>query len=175
MNYNAKRDQLNNKLQDITDRLESLEIYYKRETKYLKSELKKLSTDLRELEESGFETPDEFEQPKEIKAEVVVPVAQAVTQENRRKLLKFEKGFVASISNTYKGEYGTVGIVKKITPDFVTITDASGKEHTRAPKNLDILAQDAVEYNEWRRSQGLRAVHFKSRKGKERKNKKFWA
>ena len=83
MNYNAKRDQLNNKLQDITDRLESLEIYYKRETKYLKSELKKLSTDLRELEESGFETPDEFEQPKEIKAEVVVPVAQAVTQENR--------------------------------------------------------------------------------------------
>ena len=157
-------------LQEITSKLESLEIYYKRETEQIKSDIARLSTDLRELEESDYDTADEYEQ---IQAHVV-PVARKVGNIIVTDSSSFEKGYVAKITNTYKGEYGTVGIVKTISPDFITIVDCVGKEHRRAPKNLIILAQDVDEYGEWRAAQGLKPIHFRQRKGKERKSKKFW-
>ena len=166
-----KKIKIYSKLQEITDKLKSLELYYKQEKEKLKSDIARLSTDLRELEDKEYKTAEEYEQ---VKAEVVL-VARAIKKGAEIWPILFEKWFVARIINTYKGEYETVGIVKTITPDFVTITDVDRKEYRRAPGNLEVIAQDVKDYNKWRRQQGIQTVIFKSRKGKESKSKKFWA
>ena len=174
MNRKARKDQIISKLQDLTQRFEDLEVNYRKETESIKNDIASLAEEVSKLdiEEEGYVTADE----EEISEGYLIPVAKKVPSRNPDDLIDlFEIGKVVQINNTYKGQYGIVGVVYKISPKFVYFSDKDGDLYHRGPGNLLILGEDVNDYNEYRRGKGQRPVKFKPRKRQQgRKGKKFW-
>ena len=62
---------------------------------------------------------------------------------DKRQKEKTTKGFVkgcsAKVTNKYKGEEGTVGLVIKVTPLFVTILTKDGRQIKRSKNNMKVV------------------------------------
>ena len=175
MKNSVTNNQINLKLQELTERFENLEIKFKKESESIKSDIAILKGLLNKEENStdeGYITADDG---NTISPVPIVPIATKVpSSDEEDDLFKyFDFGSVAQVNNSYKGQYGRVGIVYKKSPKFVYCSDPEGESFHRHPKNLLCLSEDVQQFNKERIQKGKRPIQFKPRKRKG-KGKKFW-
>ena len=138
MNYQAKsnstKKSIEKKIDNITRRLDTLELNYKRETTILKEELEQVR------EEINYVSDEEYISALEDEPEPVKAVLVKETPEPQ-KLEKVKKGDYVRITNHYKGkhgyQYGTVGKVTKIRGYWVYFTDKLGRDHQQSRSNVN--------------------------------------
>ena len=173
---NETKDKLLLKIQEITTRQISLNEYYQRESNQIKSDIEDIKNLIERLdldEEAGYVTAAEE-----------VPVVATVAPSNIARVdssedgsnyeLELSKGAVVRIINNYKGEYGTIGIVKRYTQSWVWLEDFHGNPHKRAPDNIEVIANN-VEQHRRNRARKSRKVKWPgvSRFTKGLQNKKL--
>ena len=172
MKNSAQKNQNSFKLQELTKRFENLELYYKKESESIKNEIALLRSQI-EIEDEGYTTADDGTDNQETH---IIPVATKVPSESEEEDLfqYFDLGSVVQINNSYKGQYGIIGVVYQKSPKFVYFKDSTGKSFHRIPKNLLCLAQNVDEFNQERIRKGKRPIKFKSGQGERRQSKRFW-
>ena len=113
---------IDQRIQDITTKLEQLKINYIRETNKLKEEIAEVKLQLEQEETNEFRVPRE---------------------EDRSITL----GSTVRITNNYKGEYGVIRTaVTSIDKYWVWIKDPLETEHKQIHKNVERLKYDIREY-----------------------------
>ena len=119
--FTSNNGPIDKRIQEITAKLEQLEIDYLRESRQLKEEIAQVKLHLDQEETNAFRAPKE---------------------EDRTVTL----GSTVRITNNYKGDYGVIGTVTSIDKYWIWITDPSGKEHKSIYKNVERLKHDLREY-----------------------------
>ena len=109
------------KLSQLTERLEHLDITYRRESNQIREEIEKIRTDRNQVN--------------------TVPVLN-----NPNHILRI--GSTVRVTNTYKGLKGTIGKVTKINIDgyWVWFIAKNGNKYRRASANLQVLEHDFQYY-----------------------------
>ena len=114
-NYNTIKEQI----QDITKRLEELEIRHKKESILIEEEI------------------------VSIKEELIQIVNSIPDSDNQRFI---QVGSTVRITNNYKSEYGVIGEVVKFKKDWVWIKDVNDQIHRRAHFNVEFLKNELNDY-----------------------------
>ena len=143
-------------IQELTERFNQLEIYYKKESKSIKNRIRTLQQLLDIDEDSGFVTADKEETQEILQIPQVTHTYTTANYFNLNPLdIAIEKGVIVWVTNNYKSFFGLVGEVNRYSDTWVWFIDSSGKENKRIYKNLEVVAQNVKEYNKNRRFRKL--------------------
>ena len=161
------KNKLSNKLQEITERLDILQIKYNEETNQLKEELADLLKEIDNLSDEGYQTAEEqITEREEIPIAIPAVVVPIGPQKRSRSLRdpfplppypKYKKreslrvGDIVQITNDYKKQFGVVGKVFRLEDYWVWLKDRDGIPYQRARFNVR-KAQDPVNYGYYKRN-----------------------
>ena len=126
----SNKDSTDKRIQEITTKLEQLEVNYIRESRQLKEEIAEVKLHLERGEINKFHATKEEDQ------------FHATKEEDRT----IKLGSTVRITNNYKGGYGIIGKATSVDNYWVWITNPLKEEHKRAHRNVEKLKHDVGEY-----------------------------
>lgn len=152
----TSKSALTSQIQDITERLDTLEINHRRESDQLREEIAYIQQNIEDLSDNkGYTTAAENIQVEKNKTGVK-PQRQRKVQEScktseRRDPFPLEplprnsprehivRGNIVQITNSYKGKYSVVGKVTRTEDYWIWLEDQRGERHQRAWFNVQLV------------------------------------